>query len=649
MRTPQTSLHAAPWLLVTSAVTLAPHAIHLPVWLVALCIALLIWRAAGLRAPGRSAPRILVVLIAIAAAAAIRLEYGHILGRDPGIALLALLLCLKQLEITAPRDVRVGVLLSLFLQLALFFHHQTLPVALLATGGALLATTTLLTLVAPTTGTRDVLKTALTLLAQAVPFMLVLFLLFPRIPGPLWGLPADAHSGLSGLSDTMEPGSISELSLSDAIAFRARFEGSPPPPDQRYWRGPVLTQFDGRTWRAARFATFERAPYETEGAPYVYTLILEPHNQPWLLPLEFPGPDIPGVRYASDYQLLAMQRVRNRMRIELRAFPSARAGLNEASDVLRQSLALPEQSNPRARALAERIASETSDHDEIVGRTLAYLREARLTYTLSPPLMGAHAVDEFLFDHQRGFCEHFASAFVVLMRAANVPARVVTGYQGGTLNPVDGALVVRQSDAHAWAEVWLEGEGWRRIDPTALAAPMRIESGLAAALPSGESLPLMMRPAMSWMRDLRHRWDALSNTWNELVIGFDSARQIGLVERLGFSQPDWKTLTTLLGLGTGTLLLMLFGWALFQRRRIDPLERAWAEFCRKFARRGLPRLPWEGPIDYADRVSGVHPDHAGQVRAIASHYARLRYGSSTEPDRKDVRLLTQRIHRFHLR
>lgn len=649
------ALHkASTWLLATAAVTLAPHALNLPYWLTIVCIALFAWRAMTLRRPPRAVSRSVlqraaILLIVLAGAAGIRYHFGHFFGKDPGIALLTILLCLKQFEIRSSRDIRVAVSLSFFLQLGLFFYNQTLPIALIVFAGTFAATVTLLSLVTPTAETRQTLRAAAALMLQAIPFLLVLYLLFPRIPGPLWGLPADAHSGVSGLSDVMEPGSISALGLSDAVAFRAQFAGAAPSPGQRYWRGPVLSTFDGRTWRAANPAVSEHPAYATSGPSYAYTLTLEPHNRRWLLGLEFPGDGVARARYTSDYQILAERPVRTRTRIELHAYPETAVGLDEDQNVLNAARTLPARSNPKARDLARSLAEPGLSDAMIVARVIEQVRQLELTYTLRPPLMGSDAIDEFLFTHRRGFCEHFASAFVFLTRAAGVPARVVTGYQGGEINPVDGTLVVRQSDAHAWAEVWLPDEGWRRVDPTALAAPLRIESGLSAALPRGEPLPLMMRPAMAWLREARHRWEALSNAWNQTVIGFDGERQRQFMERLGFSEPDWRTLSSLLGASTVALMLGLYGWALIRRRSADPLDLAWAAFSHKLAREGLIRLPWEGPMDYARRAADAFPASAERVHEIARRYARLRYGSRHDPASEEVRQLAQRIRKLKVR
>ena len=637
---------AALWLLACVTVTLAPHALHLPGWVGAMCALLLVWRAWLQWQPGAPPHRLVIVLVALAAGIGVKYHFGHFFGKDPGVALLAVLLCLKLLEVRHARDIRAAVLLGLFLHLGVFFDDQGLPVAAAALTGTLLAVGTLLALEDPRAAAREQLRLGALLLAQGLPFMLALFVLFPRVHGPLWGLPADAWSGLSGLSDSMAPGSISALSLSEAIAFRALFDGPPPAPAQRYWRGPVLTDFDGRTWRAQPSPLATEPAYVPGGRRYDYQLTLEAHNRNWLLALDFPAGALPGARYASDFRLLAEQPLRARGRFALHAYPDAPVGIGEDADVLAAALRFPPRFNPRTQALARQLSTGAPPPETVLTRALAHLRASALTYTLRPPPLGTHSVDEFLFDTGRGFCEHFASAFVFLMRAAGVPARVVTGYQGGEINPVDASLVVRQSDAHAWAEVWFAGRGWVRVDPTALAAPQRIEAGLAAALPRDEPLPFMMRPALGWLRELRHQWEAATNVWNQWVLGYNPERQRELLARLGMPQPDWKLLGLVLGGTLGALMLVLLGWAMHQRRRADPLDRAWDAFCRKLARRGSVRAPWEGPADYAQRLAAAHPRHAAELRDIAMTYARLRYGP---PDtRAAVHLLAQRIRRLKL-
>jgi transglutaminase-like putative cysteine protease len=488
------------------------------------------------------------------------------------------------------------------------------------------------------------LKLAGTLLLQAVPFMLILFVLFPRVQGPLWGLPRDAFSGLTGLSDSMSPGTINSLSQSDAIAFRVEFDGTPPPKREMYWRGPVLAHLDGRTWRPGPLLMVTAAPYAPLpfSPEYTYTITLEPHNKPWLFALEQPHDMPPGAFRTSDYQFHARAPVRERLRYDLHSYTQ----VTQAEDsplILATARRLPEGLNPRTRKLGAGWTADASSPEQRVQRGIDFLRNQRLTYTLRPPLTGEHVADEFLFDSKRGFCEHFAAAFVVLMRAADIPARVVTGYQGGERNPIDNTWVIRQSDAHAWAEVWLDGQGWQRVDPTAAAAPARIEENLAAAVPAGDPLPFLSGPGLEWLRDLRFRWWAVNNVWNQWVLGFDPERQLELLAQLGMEAPDWRKMMLWLGGLSVLVLLGLSALLLWRRPRLDPAQRAWRKVSRRLAKHRLACRPWEGPHDYANRVAAELPAAADDIRAIAALYAELRYG---KPSKTALSLLHRRCAAF---
>ncbi len=628
------------WLLAATAVTLAPHTLHLPGAISGLCALLLGWRAIRLWRGQRPPHRAAILLLTAAACSGVLFVYGRFFGKDPGIALLAILLCLKLLETSAARDIRAAVLLCFFLQLGGFFANQTFPAALLALSGVLLCVVCLLSLTDPAAGTRERLRTGLLLMAHSLPFMLILFVLFPRVNGPLWGLPADAHSNLSGLSDSMTPGSISNLALSSAIAFRASF-AAPPPPEQRYWRGPVLSQFDGATWRAEQEVLVPEPAYAATGERLEYQLTLEAHNRQWLFALDFPAAGLAGVRYTHDFRILAEQPVRQRTRFRLASYPASEPGLTEDAFTLTAATHLPEGSNPRAAALARSLASGAETAELRLQRVLEWLRGRKLVYTLQPPLLGRDSVDGFLFDSRRGFCEHFASAFTFMMRAAGIPARIVTGYQGGETNPFDGSFTVRQSDAHAWAEVWLAGRGWVRVDPTALAAPDRVGRGLAAALPAGDARPWMLRADLSWLQTLRLRWEAVSNTWELWVLGYTPERQRELLDKLGLGRLDWSGMAAAMAAACVAVMAALAAWALARRQRLDPLERAWDAFSAKMARRGLARAATEGPLDYGQRIARALPRHAELLREIAARYARLRYRPPASA--AEIRALKQQI------
>lgn len=618
------------WLLACAVLTLAPHVQHAPTWLGLATGAALGWRALlwWLRRPLPT--RWLLTLLVLAGTIGVFATYRQLFGKDPGVALLIMFLALKLLELRSVRDALAAVFLCYFLLLTHFLNDQEIEVAAITLAALLVITAALASLNRAAGKPGSQLRLAAAMLAQATPFMLILFLLFPRVQGPLWGLPVNAYSGLTGLSETMSPGSISGLSVSGAIAFRARFEGTPPAQNLLYWRGPVLRFFDGRVWRAGPESLLSELPYEAAESGLAYTVTLEPHNKPWLFALELPAMLPPESRMRGDYQLLARSLIRNRIRYEMRSIPTLAPGADLSPREIKANLLLPAQVNPRARALAASWRQRLGDDAAIVREALTHFRREGFIYTLSPPVLGDNSMDEFLFNTRRGFCEHYASAFVFLMRAADVPARVVTGYQGGEFNPVDGHLIVRQSDAHAWAEVWFGARGWQRVDPTAAIAPNRIESGLAAAIPEGEALPLAARADLAWLRGLRYRWEAMNNSWNQWVLGYNPERQREVLARLGMREPDWQRMTAAMATLSGLVMLLLVAWALRRRSRMDPALAAWNRLSRRLARIGLARQAWEGPADYARRVARTRPSLGPDVESIARLYAALRYGRGSD-------------------
>ncbi|MBL8471442.1 MAG: DUF3488 domain-containing transglutaminase family protein [Rhodocyclaceae bacterium] len=620
------------WLIAASAAAYAPHIGQQPVWLLSACLLLLGLRALLWQQRRPTAPRWLLVALSVAALGAVLIAYRQIFGRAPGVALVALFLALKLNETHSRRDAHVLVQGALFLTFATFLTVQGMATTLLAALSAWISLAALCAATHGTRGVRDNLLRSGRLLLMAIPAMLVLFVLFPRISAPLWGLPLDAHAGRSGLSDSMAPGSIAQLSLSDEIAFRAKFDDAQPAQQDLYWRGPVLSQLEGNRWAisARTRHSFAALPYTPRNAQARYEITLEPHGKNWLFALDYPQSLPEGSTLSADYQLLARKAVIDRRRYAVESAPVPGLGRDEPAAILDETRALPRLGNPRARRFARELAARADTPRALVASVLSNFREQEFTYTLEPPLLGDDAIDEFLFDTRRGFCEHYAAAFVYLMRAAGVPARIVTGYQGGERNPVDGYIVVRQSDAHAWAEVWYADSGWTRIDPTAAIQPSRIERGLAQALPRGEPLPFMLRADFDMLRALRFRWDALANAYNQWVIGYDAVRQRELMARMGMRDADWQKLAFWL-VGLGALLLAVYTlWALRQHAPRDPWLIAWRRVTRKLARRGLAQEAWEGPQAYCERVAAARGDLAAAMKQIAALYCAGRYGPAPD-------------------
>ncbi len=611
------------------ALVLAPHAAHLPIWITviaAFTVALragFAWRGYGLP------PNWLLAPLALAGAAGTWLSFGALFGRDAAVALLILMLSLKLMELRTARDAIVLVFLAYFAVVTNFLYSQTIVVGLYLLACVWLITANLIALQsAGTIATRALVRQAGLLLAQAAPLMLVLFLLFPRIQGPLWAIPQVSSGGVSGLSDSMSPGSLSSLSLSDAVAFRVEFETPPPKPATLYWRGPVMWDFDGRTWRNTHTMAPGRTDIQLLGDALRYHVTLEAHDTRWLFALDVPATLPPAASLTSDLQLLAVRPVRERMRYTASSFVDYRLGRGEALNQLVRASRVPGGYNPRARELAAGWQAAGLTPEAIVQRGLALFREQPFFYTLAPPLLeSSDNIDEFLFGTRRGFCEHFAGAYAFLMRAAGVPARIVTGYQGGTFNPVGGYLVVRQSDAHAWVEVWVRETGWTRVDPTAAVSPQRIEAGLAATIPAGGAVPLLDRADSAWLRQIRFALDAAANGWNQWVLDYSPERQQRTLSLLAGRAVSWRGIAIALivatGIVVGVLALLMFRKSRAAAR--DPAVIAWDALSRKLGRAGLARRPDEAPGRYVARVSAARPELASAMKTIGALYLRLRY------------------------
>jgi protein-glutamine gamma-glutamyltransferase len=621
-RQPDTLAHdVPPWLFASALACTLPHFMHLPIWLSALSGVFFLWAGwlwhNDRRLPGRWVLLPLVIIGCIG----ILSEFRTLFGRDPGVAMLVMFMSMKLLEMRSRRDAMVLLILGYFLLLTHYFHSQSIFTGIWLIVALWLVTASLIKLHATSIGIRENLRYAGLLAIQSIPFMLVLFLLFPRISGPLWGLPQDAHSGKTGLSDSMSPGSIANLVQNGEIAFRVRFDTQPPPRQQLYWRGPVMESFDGTNWRQSP----GKRPQETlqyEGLPINYEITLEAHNQRWLLALDAPVELPTGASFDGRLTALAARPVDTRQRLRLSAALDYRLNIDEAPGVLIHNLQLPADSNPQTSALAKGWREAHGTPQAIVNQALRLFADPAFTYTLQPPLLGKDSVDDFLFRTRRGFCEHYAAAFVVLMRSAGIPARVVGGYQGGEMNPRDGFLVVRQSDAHAWAEVWLEKRGWTRVDPTSVVAPERLSSGIADALLFGEPLPVFMQIRGEWLRDLRHRWEAINNAWNQQVLGYDARRQRELLSRLGLPDADWRSMSIALGLASMLVLALITAWTLYQAKTEAPEIRLWRHALRRI---GVNCAPGETPLALAERLRNIDPALTPHFEPVVRHFLLARY------------------------
>ncbi len=627
------------WMLVALGLALAPTTTRQPLWITGAFAIAVLWRLAVLQFGWRLPPGWLRLVLAAACVLGVLFTYRTFNGLEAGGALLVVMGAMKLLETRTRRDIQVLSFIGFFLVLMQLLYDQ--PIWSLPWLVVCVTAITIALLQGVRGGEplpwRDALRIVTRMLAFALPVALVLFLLFPRVPGPFWALPSRSASGLTGLSDEMSPGRISQLIQSDEVAFRVAFEGPVPPPGERYWRGPVMARFDGWSWRDLdRLPQLDRR-IELRGPRYRYRITIEPHGRPWLLALDYPSTwsDRDAV-LTQEFQLIARKPVDSVQALEIESWPEAIPEPALSALMRFRTLQLPEGRNPRAIEFAAALRARVATDADFVAAVLAHFRDEPFVYTLRPPLLsGGHPVDDFLFRTRRGFCEHYASAFTMLARAAGIPARVVTGYQGGAINPYSERLVVRQSDAHAWAEVWLDGRGWTRVDPTGAVAPNRIELSLADALPDDERVPGGALRSLRGLRELSESWDALNSLWTDWVLGYGPERQLALLARIGLPGADWRTLVLGLTASVTGIMLTLTLWLAWRLRGppVSPAVRLYRDFCRRLEPLGLVRAPTEAPHDFARRVARARPNLADPVQRITELYVALRYEPATaEPD-----------------
>ena len=600
-----------------------------PNWLIGVYLLAGAWRYGAYLGRANYPKAWVKVLLVVVSVGALGWDMGSWKGLEPMVALLLLAFALKVTELVAVRDTLILILVAYFIVAAQFLFSQSLFATFLGIAEVWWITAVL---VAVNCGTqpgllRRALQQSSTVLAQAIPLMLVLFFIFPRLE-PFWAVPLQSSGGVTGVSDRMNPGDIANLSRSAALAFRAEFSGPVPPNRELYWRALVLDRQVGETWRASMPEPRRSLP---DLSPEIdVTITLEPTGQRWLPVLETPATLSMQALIARSNTAFASTDIKSDTRYRLLA---TRDNRFDAIRPLERSrlLQLSPGRNSQTRALAQQWRSELASDRDYIDAVFRYFREQPFYYTLNPPTLGLDGVDEFLFSTQRGFCEHYAGAFTELMRAAGIPARVVTGYQGGELNPVSGAVVVRQYDAHAWSEVWLEGQGWVRVDPTAAVAPDRVEYGLEQALAEEgsflENTPLsaLHFKNIALINAMRLRLDALSYEWQSWVLGFDRNTQSTLLTRLFQGNEPWKYALALAGAWALIMLPFALRLWLSERPHVTPQDRVLVDFLSLMSRHGFDRKPGESLAHLQGRISAANSNKANAANAFLNTYSAYQY------------------------
>ncbi len=651
-----TNQKATFWMIATLSVAMAPQLFRMPVPVVIMALLPLLWRIAAEIRGWKTLPAL--IRHGLTAIALLTLYFSHeqIGGRRAAVSLLTVMLTLKLIESYRIRDARLIVSFSLFLCATQFMFTQDILMPLYGAVTVILALVTLTHLhrneayiafdktPAISASLFSELGFSLRLLMLAIPIGLSFFLFFPRWATPLWGIPEATLDSKSGLSDSMSPGSIQNLFMDDSPAFRVKFQGIIPRSSELYWRGPVLWNFDGKTWHGNLFSVdLEPEPRPDESkAVWKYTVQLEPNERHWLFSLDYPATTPFNSRITSDFQILRRQPVTQLLQYSIASDPTFVDSPKLADNLKMAALDLPRGSNPKTRKLIERWKREGLDGPALVDRVLVYFNQEPFHYSLESPLLGSNSVDEFLFDTLTGYCEHYASAFTVMMRMADIPSRIVTGYQGGWYSGMGDYLLVRQSDAHAWSEVWFRDRGWIRVDPTAAVSPLRIARGSLGALSAPRHLF-----DYSWLRGLRNGVDIVQQRWNDWVIKFNAESQMRIFSSIGLEQmtPPMLVISLFVVIGLFSLLLLPFIFRVKGPSRKDPLRAVWLKFLKRLKAAGFEAIPSTGPSELAQAAARHLPQDSQAIYQVADLYSRSRYSATPPP----LRELKEAIRKFHPR
>ncbi len=611
------------FLLTAIGLIVFPHVHHIPVAVFGFFCLLLGWRFVGIWKQNWLPETPIIFLLVAFGTALLYTQHQGLLGRDAGTNLFIIALGLKLLEIKNERDLYLITYLAFIVAASQFLYEQSI---LMAAYILLVCCALLAILVYINSGKAQILasfKTAVIITGQALPIAVALFVLFPRVEAPRWMLFNDPHQARSGLSDSMEPGSISDLSKSDELVFRVKFAGAIPPPGQRYWRGPVLSYTDGKRWTQTVIQKPLRRPVVT-GTPYQYTLLMEPQDKNWVFALDMPMQFAATLIRNSSYQLITSEIPDKRAEYQVTSYPDYNTGLIDPGEY-KAATQLPGEPSDKINQLVGQLHGFDSAPDNFISQLLNHFRIEDFHYSLTPPVMEDNPIESFLFKTRYGFCSHYASAFVYLMRVAHIPARVVTGYQGGELNKVGGFLEIRQADAHAWAEVWLKDRGWVRVDPTAAIAPERVEREINVEWQAAYGIATVNSPAYSWLKQAHQLWNSVDYNWQRWVINYDNKSQSSFLSAFGIN--DLKTMVYWM-IAVITSITAVLGWFLLYQKQnaADKVLLIYNRFCKKLAKHGLFRGAGEGVKDFAERVKIKLPGQAADIDQITAVFIKLRYG-----------------------
>ena len=643
------------WLLGAQIVVMLPLLFHLPVWLLPILIFSAGWRIRVMQGKVGQPGLIIKIILGFLGLIALKLSGLPLVSLEMTASFLMLGFAYKSLEVINRRDGMVVILTGFMLVGVLFLYSQSILITLYSFLSVTILTGAMIAI--QKSGNQNAsqslrsaissnLRLAFGMLTLCLPLMLLFFLFAPRLP-PFWTVPMAGGQAKTGISDSMSPGDIAKLSQSDELAFTVSFDSKRPEQKNLYWRGLVMQHFDGVTWtpndpetplkmlpaksrlpQLAKEALKQKI--ELQGDSIDYSIIYQKTGQPWMFALH-PVLDISrGAKYAPNFRVMALGEINEPVQIKMKSYPDSLVEVELDSTTRSINLKLPDSGNEKSLLLAEQLYTSSSSKEEYIQRVLNHFREQPYFYTLRPPLLGEkNTIDGFLIDSKKGFCAHYSGSFVFMMRAVGIPARVVTGYQGGEWNEKGQFLAVHQFDAHAWTEVWLEGKGWQRYDPTAMVAPQRIEQNLEAAMQQEGSFlegKVLSLNKMKWLNGLRQQFDSLQYGWQRFVLNFDNQTQQDFLQKLFGEMSIRKTMFIVGGIFFGIILLWIGFLGLGKKRNVESAEhQLYRRFCERLATRGINREASHTPQAFSSFAAAQLPEHAGIINEFTQIYSNLCY------------------------
>lgn len=637
------------WLFATQILVMLPHIFRTPWWVILLLGLCMVWRLQVFRGRWNFPKKLIKVLLLFAAVIGLILSFPSFFGLEALVSTLLVAYGLKLLEMFQKRDGLILLYLSFFLMMTGFLFEQSIGLAFftLLVMAVILTTLSGLYQVEGYGFPRDSFRKSAVMVLQAIPLMVLMFLVLPRLPS-FWNIPLQKNTPKTGMSDSMSPGDFGRLTQSNEPVMRITFDGPSPDPQELYWRGLVFTHFDGRRWEVGEtlWGKFTGLMDDNE-QPLTYEVVLEATQTPWLYALSNSIPKTEDIWITQEYLLTKRSPVTQRFKYEVDFYPNLSPPLDLAAWSKSMNLALPLNSNPRAIETAIRLREESATDEIYIQRLMEWFHED-FFYTLKPPPLGEHTIDEFLFDTKKGFCEHFASSFVFMLRAANIPARVVVGYQGGEWNPVEQYYLLRQYDAHAWAEAWVYGKGWQRFDPTFAVAPQRILDGFRDTFENNGELDLPIFSLekyrnISLVNFLRLHWDTINYHWARWVLAYDAEQQFTVLTRL-LGEYSVARLLVFSSVFVGILMGLIYAALWWQERdkTLDPVLRAYRRFCGRMSKRGFPPLPAETPEAFLLRLSNQVPERYAYFQDLGVRLYEYWYGNSVN-DSNDIKELCRML------